>query len=63
MKYHYLIGLKHLKDPQAFIEYSNNLKDVYSSIGEYNLGKKRKVLIVFDDMITKMISIIKTFTL
>ena len=28
---------------------------VYKNIEEYNLGKKRKVLIVFNDMITDMI--------
>ena len=30
--------------------YSNNMQDVYENIEEYNIGKKRKVLIVFDDM-------------
>ena len=29
--------------------------DVYQKIGKYNLGKKRKILIVFDDMIADMI--------
>ena len=33
------------------MEYSNDMQDVYKNIEEYNLGKKRKVLIVFDDMI------------
>ena len=32
------------------------MQDVYKNIEEYNLGKKRKVLIVFDDMIADMIS-------
>ena len=31
------------------------MQDVYKNNEEYNLGKKRKVLIVFDDMITDMI--------
>ena len=30
------------------------MKDVYKNIEEYNLGKKHKVLIVFDDMIADM---------
>ena len=30
--------------------------DVYKNIGKYNLGKKRKILIVFDDMIADMIN-------
>ena len=32
------------------------MQDVYKNIEEYNLGKKLKVLIVFDDMIADMIS-------
>ena len=61
-KYQYLInicekvGLDHFNDPKAFIEYSNDMQDVYKNIEEYNLGKKRKVLLVFDDMIAEMIN-------
>ena len=32
------------------------MQDVYKNIEEYNLGKKCKVLIVFDDMIADMIN-------
>ena len=32
------------------------MKDVYRNIEEYNLGKKRKVLTVFDDMIVDLIN-------
>ena len=31
------------------------MQDVYKNIEEYNLGKKRKLWIVFDDMIADMI--------
>ena len=31
------------------------MQDIYKNIEEYNCGKKRKVLIVFDDVITDMI--------
>ena len=61
-KYRYLISkhqkvvLDHSKDPKASIEYSNDMQDVYKNIEDYNLGKKRKVLIVFDDMIADMIN-------
>ena len=49
------IGLKHFKDPKAFIEYSNNdMIDVYQSINYYNPNKKNKIFIVFDDMIADM---------
>ena len=32
------------------------MRDVYKNIEDYNLGKKRKILIVFDDMIADMIN-------
>ena len=44
------VVLKHFKDPKAFVEYSSDIKDVLKSIEEYNLGKKRNVLILFDDI-------------
>ena len=61
-KYQYLInkrekvGLDHFKDPRAFIEYSNDLQDVHKNIEDYNLGKKRKIIIVFDNMIADRIN-------
>ena len=61
-KYQFLInkrestGLKHFNDPKAFIEYSNDMQDVYKNIDEYNTDKERKILIVFDDMIADMIN-------
>ena len=33
------------------MEYSNDMQDLYKNIEDYNPGKKRKILIVFDDMI------------
>ena len=38
------------------MEYSNDMLDVYKNIEDYNPDKKRKVLIVFDDMIADMIN-------
>ena len=35
-------GLKSFNDPKAFIEYSNDIQDVYKNIEECNLGKKLK---------------------
>ena len=35
------------------------MQDVYKAIEDYNPGKKRKVLIVFDDLITDMMKNIK----
>ena len=39
-------GLKHFNDPKAFIEYSNDMQDVYKNIDEYNTDKEHKTLIV-----------------
>ena len=50
------IGLKHFNEPKAFIDYSNDMQDVYKNIYEYNPGKKHKISIVFDDMIADMIN-------
>ena len=44
-------GIKHLNNPNAFIECSDTMDDVYENINGYNLIRKRKKLIVFDDMI------------
>ena len=47
--------MDHFNDLKAFIEYSNDMHDVYKNIGEYNHDKENKILIVFDDMIADMI--------
>ena len=47
-------GLKSLNDSKVFIEYWNNMDGIYKIIEEYNPNKKRKVLIVLDDMIADM---------
>ena len=49
-------GLKYSNDSKAFIEYSNDMDDIYKSIDEYSPNKKRKILIVFDDMIAYRLS-------
>ena len=56
-KYEFLIkrfedlGIKHLNYSIAFIECFNTIDDVYENVDDYNPNRKRKVLIVFDDMI------------
>ena len=37
------------------MDYSNDMQDVYKNIENDNPGRKRKILIVFDDMIADMI--------
>ena len=48
--------IKNLDDPSAFMEYSNNMDDVYSNIDDYNPKRKRKTLIAFDDMIADIMT-------
>ena len=61
-KYEYLIRkredarIKHLNNPNAFIECSNTMDDVYENINDYNPIRKRKKLIVFDDMIADIMT-------
>ena len=61
-KYQYLInkregvGIDHFNDPKAFVEYSNDMRDVYKNIDEYNIDKEHKILIVFDDIIADIIT-------
>ena len=57
-KYEFLInkreqaGINFSNDPTAFIEYSNSMDDIFTEIEDYNKNRKRKVLIIFDDMIS-----------
>ena len=59
IKLHEKVGLKCLTDPKAFIEYLNDMHDVYKNIDEYNPDIENKNLIVFDDMIADMINYTK----
>ena len=49
-------GINFNNDPNAFIEYCNSMDDVLSDIEDYNKKRKRKVLIIFDDMISNVMS-------
>ena len=49
-------GTKNLEDPAAFIEYINNMDDIYGDLEDYNKKRKKKVLIFFDDMISHVMS-------
>ena len=66
-KYQFLInkmegtGLKNFNDFKAFIQYLNNMAEIYKNIEDYNPNKKRKILIIFDGMITDMLSNKKTY--
>ena len=43
-------------DPNDFIEHSNSMDDILSNIEDYNKKRKRKILIIFDDMISHVMS-------
>ena len=59
-KYKYLIktrenvGIDHHNDVRTYIEYSNDMYNVYKNINYYNPDKENKILIVFDDIIANM---------
>ena len=50
-----VVGINPFIDPKAFIEYSNDMHDIYTNIDEYNTDKENKILVVFDDIIAVMI--------
>ena len=37
-------GLKHFNDSKVFIEYSNDIDDIYKNVEEYNPKKKHNIL-------------------
>ena len=61
-KYEYLIKkrenieIKHLNDPNPLTECSNTMDKAYQNIDDYNPSRKRKKLIVFDDMIADIMT-------
>ena len=61
-KYQFLInksestGLMNFNDSKALIENSNDMVDIYQNIEKYNPSKKRKILIVCDDMVADMLN-------
>ena len=50
------MGIKHLSNPNAFIECSNTIDDVYDNTDDCNSNRRRKILIVFDDMIADIMT-------
>ena len=60
LKYQFLIkkreDIKHLNDSKAFIECSQCIDHVRNNTDNYNLSRKIKILIVFDEMIADIMS-------
>ena len=61
-KYQFLInkieqaGIKNPNDLTAFIEYSSTMDDIFDQIEDYNNKRKGKILIIFDDMSSHVMS-------
>ena len=61
-KYEYLIKnredarIKYLNDSKAFTECSDTMDDIYENINNYNSNRRRKILIVFDDMMADIMT-------
>ena len=45
------IGIKNLKAPKVFIDYSQTIDDVYQILKDYKSKKKRNELIVFGNIV------------
>ena len=51
----YRVVLKHCNGSKTYVEYTSDASDIYKNIVEHNPNKKRKILILFDDMILDML--------
>ena len=51
-----------LKIPKVFIDYLQTVDDVYENMKDYNPTRKKRVLIVFDDMTADVESKKKKFS-
>ena len=50
------VGINHVNNPNAFIECSDKMDDVFENILDYNPSRKRKILIVFDGIIVDILT-------
>ena len=48
------MGIEKIKNSKTLIDYSQKIDDVYGNLESYNPKKKRKVLIVIEDLIADM---------
>ena len=48
--------LKYVNDSKAFLEYSNDIDDIYKNLEENNRNKNRKILIMIDYIIADILS-------
>ena len=50
------VGIKHLNDPKVSTEYSPCMDDVYNNINDYSPNRKRRIFIMFEDMIANIMT-------
>ena len=50
------VGIENFKNQKTFIDYSRISDDVYENLEDYIPTKKKRVLIMFDDMIEDIVS-------
>ena len=50
------VGIEHLNDSNTFTKCFNTIDDLYENINDYNLSRKREVLILLDDIIADIIA-------
>ena len=50
------IGLKRYNNSKPFVDYLNDVDDIYKDIEGHNPNKSRKILIVLDDVIADILS-------
>ena len=50
------VRIKHLNNSKVFAEYSQRMDNVYEDMNEYYLIRKRKKIMVFNDMIVNIIT-------
>ena len=48
------VGIKELKNPKAFTDYSQTIDNVYQNLEDFNPTKTRRVLLLFDNIIADM---------
>ena len=50
------VGINHCNDENEFIESFDSMDYVFFNIDDFNIGRKRKVVIIFDDMIPDIVT-------
>ena len=48
------VEIKALKNPEAFTDYWQTMDDIYENLEDYNLAKKKRLLVVFKVVIADM---------